>query len=123
MKDAFPDILADWHRWANGFKVVAGHGTSAMFAGVRSSRQWDDSSDVAEQTMHSNEMKHIDFLIMGDGKGQGGLLPEYRTALQILARNIATGIYNWNSQLLPSNVQERVELIAKAKAALLAKMG
>ena len=109
------DMLAEWHRWASGYKVVAGHGTSAMFSGVRSSRQWDDSSEVAEGSLHNDEMQALDFNI-------GELCLLFQTALRLQARNLATGIHVWNSARLPQDRDERVKVLIDARNALRARM-
>ena len=85
------DLLADWHRWAR-FQIVASHGTtSAMFAGVRSSRQWDSENDVIDGTIRDQTMRAFDFHV-------NELDHLYRTALQIQARNLASGVHVWRSE-------------------------
>jgi hypothetical protein len=114
-REIFNAILADWHIWATGFKPVSGHGKSAMFTDVRSSRQWDDVEDVIDGTLHNEQMKAVDFNV-------NELPALYRTAIQISARNIALGHSVWSSARLPQDQQERAELVADARAALLERL-
>ena len=104
-------ILCDWHRWATGWTGVAAHGACAMFAGFRSSRQWDGEGDIADATIHNTRMKAVDFHV-------SELAPMHRTALQIQARNLSTGRSVWNSARLPADVQERALVLADARIAL-----
>ncbi len=104
-------ILCDWHRWASGWTGVAAHGACAMFAGFRSSRQWDGDDDIADATIHNTKMKAVDFHV-------SELVPMHRTALQIQARNLHTGRSVWSSARLPADVKERAVVLADARVAL-----
>ena len=109
------DLLADWHRWARGFQIVASHGTSAMFAGVRSSRQWDSENDVIDGTIRDQTMRAFDFHV-------NELDHVYRTALQIQARNLVTGKSVWASPRLPNDLESRAQVLGLARAALLSRL-
>lgn len=104
-------LLADWHQWARGYQPVASHGTSAMFQGVRSSRQWDSESDATDASLHNSQMVTVDFHI-------GELSPLQRTALGIHARNLVTGRSVWSSARLPADVAERAVILGEARRAL-----
>ena len=110
------DLLAQWHRWSDGFQPVASHGTSAMFCDVRSSRQWDNAGDVADAVCHNTEMKALDFHIME-------LKPDYRTAIGINARNLVTGRSVWTSARLPDDIEKRAEILRDARSELLRRLG
>lgn len=110
------DLLAQWHRWANGFKIVVSHGTSAMFQGAPSSRQWDNADEVADAVCHNTEMKSLDFHIME-------LEPVARTAICINARNLVTGSSVWVSARLPKDIEQRAVILGKARAELLKRLG
>ena len=110
------DLLADWHRWARGYQAVAGHGTSAMFAGAKSSsRQYDSENETTDASLHNSQMKAVDFAI-------NELEPLYRTALGIAARNLVTGRSVWTSARLPADMQERAAVLGQARAALLVRL-
>jgi hypothetical protein len=114
-KEILDSLLGEWHRWSKGFQVVAGHGTSAMFTGVRSSRQWDSEHDVVDGALHNEQMKAVDFHI-------GELCDNFRTALGINARNIVTGKSVWSSPRLPENQKDRCELLANARFELVIRL-
>lgn len=105
------DLLASWHKWASGWSGVAAHGSCAMFTGVRSSRQWDSANDVVDGSLHNDQMKAIDFIVME-------MEPVHRTAIQIKARNLATGNSVWSSPRLPKDPEERAVLMMEAMNAL-----
>lgn len=105
------DLLSSWHKWASGWSGVAAYGSCAMFTGVRSSRQWDSANDVVDGYLHNSQMKAIDFHVME-------LDPVHRTAIQIKARNLATGANVWSSPRLPQDPEERAVLMLEAMNAL-----
>lgn len=105
------DLLAAWHKWASGWSGMASHGACAMFSGVRSSRQWDSANDVVDGSLHNDQMKAIDFHVME-------LDPVHRTAIQIKARNLATGVSVWNSPRLPKDPEELAVVMMEATNAL-----
>jgi len=109
------DLLTSWHKWAKGWAGVAAHGACAMFAGVRSSRQWDSSSDVLDGSLHNATMQSIDFQV-------GELPPVQRTAIQLLARNLATGVHVWHSPRLPSDPQELALVLLESRNALMRRL-
>lgn len=100
------DLLAAWHKWAAGWAGVAAYGSCAMFTGVRSSRQWDSANDVVDGDLHNSQMQAVEFAINGDERGQGAMPNPYRTAIQIHARNLATGASVWSSPRLPVDPEE-----------------
>lgn len=109
------DLLVEWHKWAKGWLGVASHGSCAMFAGVKTSRQWDSENDISGETLHHEQMKSFDFEVME-------LEPVYRTALQINARNLATGSNVWKSPRLPNDLQSRAQLLGLARTELLKRL-
>lgn len=109
------DLLASWHRWASGFSAVATHGASAMFTGVRSSRQWDDEDDLVDGALHVEQMKAVDFHITE-------LEPLHRTAIGIQARNLVTGRSVWTSARLPVDIEERAIIVMEARNNLMRRL-
>lgn len=109
------NLLAEWHRWAKGFQIVSAHKSSAMFQGVRSSRQWDTENEVIDGTLHDQTMRAFDFNV-------NELEPVYRTALQFQARNLATGKSVWSSPRLPDDLESRAQLLGLARVALLNRL-
>lgn len=110
------DLLCAWHRWADKWSPCAGHGSCAMFTGVKSSRQFDSEGDVADASLHNTQMKAIDFHV-------SEMSEVYRTALQICARNLATGAAVWRSPRLPQDAEKCQEVVTAAKVELLVRLG
>ena len=102
------EILSDWHRWARGWSGVAASRACAMFSNVKSSKQWDSEGDVTDAALHNDQMKTVDFHV-------NELEPLHRTALQIQARNLVTGVSVWHSARLPSDVSLRAVILADAR--------
>lgn len=109
------DLLADWFKWSNAYQAVAAHGASAMFTGVRSSRQFDSENDVIDAGLHNGKMESIDFHI-------NQLIPLHRTALGMQARNLSTGYQVWKSARLPDDVAQRAAILGEARGLLMARL-
>ena len=109
------DLIVEWWRWSKGWTGVAGYNTCAMFHDVKSSRQWDSETDVLDGSLHNSQMKAVDFHI-------GELDATHRTAIQIQARNLATGASVWRSPRLPTDPNELAKVITEAKLALLKRL-
>lgn len=105
------DLLCEWFRWSQGYQPVAAHGTSAMFAGVKSSRQWDSENEATDGSLHNEQMKTVDFNV-------NEMEPLHRTAIGIQARNLVTGRSVWTSARLPVDVQQRAAVLGEARSAL-----
>lgn len=119
MKDDTNEILSallcDWHRWACGYKHVGGINTSPMFREVKTGRQWDTVDEIIDSDIEHSRMDALDHIIMG-------LIPTHRTAIQIQARNLHTGRSVWTSARLPADLEQRLKVLAEARAALLCKL-
>lgn len=102
------EILSDWHRWARGWSGVQASSSCAMFTNAKSSRQWDSEDDVTDTALHNEQMKSVDFHV-------NELEPLHRTALQLQARNLATGFHVWHSARLPSDVGQRAVILGDAR--------
>ena len=113
--DILDSLLADWHCWASNFRHVSQSGSCAMFTDVKSSRQWQDSDELHDNAKHNSTMKAIDFHVTQ-------LEPAQRTAIQIKARNLVTGVNVWTSARLPTDPQARAVILMAAKSALLARL-
>ena len=109
------ELLAQWHAWAKGWGALERHATSAMFTGVRSSRQWDSENDIAGNAAHHATMEALDFHV-------NELSHLWRTALLIQARNLYTGRSVWVSARLPSDPAQRTAVLVEARSALIARL-
>ena len=113
--DILNSLLSDWHCWCSNFRHVAQSGSCAMFSDVKSSRQWQDSDELHDNAKHNSTMKAIDFHV-------NELEPAQRTAIQIKARNLVTGVNVWTSARLPADPEARAVILMIAKTALLARL-
>ena len=86
-----------------------------MFHQCKSGKQYEEQYDIAEQSLDDDAMRSIDFHVYE-------LSPTMRTAIQINARNLATGRAVWRSERLPADSAERAIVLAGARAALLVRL-
>jgi hypothetical protein len=82
-------LLADWHNWSAGYKPQT-IGACAMFKAAKSPRHWDTTAEIDDTMLDQAAMKAIDFAVLGDAKGLGGMVEPYRSAILVKARNLAT---------------------------------
>lgn len=86
-----------------------------MFCKAISPRHWQLTEELADETIHASTMQAVNFAVFE-------LPPDQRTAIQINARNLATGKNVWTSARLPTDLQARQLLLADAKSALMARL-
>lgn len=111
----FDDLLTRWHHWSRGYRAIADVGSSPMFRQAKSGRQYETQYDLAERSLEDSAMETVDFHVYE-------LPPVQRTAIQINARNLATGRSVWTSERLPGDAAERAIVLAGARAALLGRL-
>lgn len=111
----FDDLLCRWHHWSRGYRPIADVGSSPMFRQAKSGRQYETQYDLAERSLEDSAMESVDFHIFE-------LPPTQRTAIQINARNLATGRSEWRSERLPADSTERAIVLAGARAALMLRL-
>lgn len=115
IRQLFDDLLCQWHHWSRGYRPIADVGSSPMFHQCKSGKQYEEQYDIAEQSLDDDAMRSIDFHVYE-------LSPTMRTAIQINARNLATGRAVWRSERLPADSAERAIVLAGARAALLVRL-
>lgn len=115
IRQLFDDLLCQWHHWSRGYRPMADVGSSPMFHQCKSGRQYDSQYELAEQSLDDDAMRSIDFHVYE-------LPPTQRTAIQLNARNIATGRQVWRSVRLPEDTVERAIVLAGARAALMVRL-
>lgn len=109
------DLLADWHRWAKGYQYVGDIHGSPMFNHAKSPRGWDTVGDIVDTEIDGGRMATVNFHIFE--------LPSVQcTAIQINARNLATGKAVWNSARLPQDPQERAIVLRDARNELMRRL-
>ncbi|MCC6509962.1 MAG: hypothetical protein IT423_12720 [Pirellulaceae bacterium] len=114
-RELLDDILRRWHNWSAGYRAIADVGSSPMFRQAKSGRQYESQYEIAEHQIDDDAMAAVDFHVYE-------LEPMHRTALQINARNLATGRAVWRSERLPADSAERAIVLAGARAALLVRL-
>lgn len=102
------ELLALWWKAESQWSPVAGFpDVCPSCAGWRSSRQYDSDNGAADGDSRGMLIRHV-----------GGVVRQidepYRTALYMLARNIATGAQVWRSARLPENTQARASVVSDA---------
>ena len=114
-RELLDDILRRWHNWSAGYRAIADVGSSPMFRQAKSGRQYESQYEIAEHQIDDDAMAAVDFHVYE-------LEPMHRTALQINARNIATGRSVWTSARLPTDLQARAVLLGEARTALAGRL-
>ena len=107
-------LLEDWHRWSSKTQVTSMPGKCAMFAQAQTPRHWDTTGDIDDEAISKSTMDALDFAILGDKRGQGGMVEPYRTAITFYARNLASKVSVWHSPRLPVDQVERVKITNEA---------
>lgn len=117
LPQALDAILSEWHRWAQGEQFGSGYGYSPMFQRAGSGRSGAESEDeVNDATIRRSTMQAVNFHIFELGNVQ------WITAIQMQARNLATGKQVWASPRLPQDIAARAVLLADARNALMARL-
>ena len=115
-KDQLDGLLREWHQWQRGYSPVPTCSADPMFRNVRSSKNWDSTSDVIQDELHGSTMETIE--------AQVSELPDvdkvrpYRSAIYAIARNLHVGANVWSNPRLPTDPMERGIVIMEARNAL-----
>jgi hypothetical protein len=115
-------LLEDWHRWSSKTELVSAAGKCAMFAQAQSPRHWDSTGDIDDAQIQQSTMDAIDFAILGDRRGQGGMTEPHRTAVTFYARNLASKVSVWHSPRLPADQLERMVIVNQGLDLLVKKL-
>ena len=105
------ELLVPWHFWSKGYHLVGDIHSSPMFNHARTPRGWDTVAEIVEHEIDAPAMVTLNFHVFE-------LCPEYRTAIQINARNLATGKSVWTSARLPADLMQRQLLLRDAREPL-----
>lgn len=115
-------LLSDWHVWASKTAVSSMPGKCAMFAQAQTPRHWDSTGDIDDAQIQQSTMDAIDFAVLGDKRGQGGMTEPYRTAITFYARNLASKLTVWHSPRLPADQLERMAIVNQGLDLLVKKL-
>lgn len=103
-------LLSDWHAWSAGYSVLPTCGACAMFKDAKSPKHWETTADIDDAAIHKSTMDALDFAILGDKRGQGGLIEPYRAAVTTYARNLVVRVSVFNNPRLPKDPLERAAI-------------
>ena len=109
------DLLVQWHYWCRSYRHMCDIGSSAMFKEAKTQRVWDTVAEIVADEIDTGRMAAVDFHV-------SELEPLHRTALQIQARNLATGKHVWTSARLPTDLAERSAILGEARKLLMSRL-
>lgn len=112
-KAVLDGLLSDWHRWASKTAISSMPGKCAMFAQAQTPRHWDSTGDIDDEAINRSTMDALDFAILGDNRGQGGLQEPYRAAVTVYARNLAVSVSVFSNPRLPKDPLERAAITGR----------
>ena len=114
------DLLERWHVWKSGYRGQRSWGTaSPTCRGAQSGMLYDRENGALDASIENTIMRGFDETV-------GRVAQPWNTALQLQARNLATGYEVWHSPRLPESRDEREVLLLEARnklMSLLAKDG
>lgn len=110
------DLLSSHHKWARRTKFGKGYPSeSASCKDARASRQYDDSNGALDSGLDDSRMEAFDAVLYR-------IEQPWLTALQVQARNLATGSNVWSSPRLPVDPLERSILTLEARNKILKEL-
>ena len=110
------DLLSSHHKWARRTRFGKGYPSeSASCKDARASRQYDDSNGALDSGLDDSRMEAFDAVLYR-------IEQPWLTALQVQARNLATGSNVWSSPRLPVDPLERSILTLEARNKILKEL-
>lgn len=107
------DLLSRWHRYSISTPPDIGYYKANPSCRLyRASRQYDAENGARDSDTEASIMEAVDHAIEM-------MEQPWSTAVQLNARNLATGITVWISPRLPADDIERAHLLMHARAKLL----
>lgn len=107
MTATLEDILSRWHHYCKQYSPVPVSGADPMFRAAVSPKGWDDTSDIADDAVHRQQMAAVDFAV-------SEMQDPYKAAIYIKARCCYTGNNSWLSPRLPQDPLERGVVVRDA---------
>lgn len=116
LAEVISDLLARWHQWSAGHVYATGYASiNAACRMARASRQYDDQNGSLDAQIDVSLMEAVD--------AQIDEIPQpWRTALEVQARNLATGAAVWSSPRLPKDDQARRAVVVEARRQFAARL-
>ena len=103
------DLLSRWHAWCAGHSYASGFSSvNAACRMARASRQYDDTNGSLDAQIDVSLMEAVDAQL-------NEIAQPWRAALDVLARNLHTGVSVWSNPRLPLDDRARAELVYVAR--------
>jgi hypothetical protein len=110
------DLLAKWHAWSQSYSLGKGYPSSdPIFGHSKSASHWDSRNGALDAVVDGKIMEAFDAVIWQVPR-------PHLTALQFLARNLASRAQVWTSPYLPKDEDERAVLLMEARNMLLRRL-
>lgn len=110
------DLLVSHHKWSRRVRFGKGYpAQSASCKPAMASRQYDDDNGALDSGLDNSRMEAFDAVLYR-------IAQPHLTALQIQARNMATGVNVWTSPRLPADVEERHVILLEARNKLMKEL-
>lgn len=111
------DLLASWHRWSQCNRAPNGYySINPACKLYRTSTQHDTENGARDSDADNMTMQAMDHAI-------DRIEQPWQTAIQINARNLATGLSVWSSPRLPTDDIDRAQMVVKARNMLMIELG
>ena len=106
------DLLSRWAHWCRPVGLGRGfNGTAVVVGQFQISRQYDDANGALDSDTSSRIMDDFSEAVFK-------LIPPYSYAIQMQARNLATGHWVWRHPRLPPPGDELKEIVTVARRQL-----
>ncbi|WP_050463263.1 hypothetical protein [Herbaspirillum autotrophicum] len=91
-KEIADALLQEWHDWSAAYRPALGMpGCSPSSRQAQSSKQWQSTHEIAEESVRKAEMEVIEWCV-------DALKPQYRQAIGIEMRNRGSGAMVWRQR-------------------------
>src|ERR1700758_567633 len=100
------DLLARWHNWGRNYKANQQTPRDPIFRDAKSGRGWDSTDEIIEDELMGSAMEAIDFQV-------SEMKDPHRSAIYVLAKNLATERSVWFHPRLPTDPLERATIVAE----------
>jgi hypothetical protein len=113
------EILAKWHQWQQGYRLVKAFNDRALVVGEyeasRDSKRKHLDLERADEELDDYRMRQVDFEV-------SEMEHPHKAAIYELARCLTTGVYVWISPRLPSDKEVREVIVRNARRILTARL-
>ncbi len=109
------DLLARWHQYRPTARTARGFAPKSLVCGdYKTSRQYDDTNGALDDDLSDMRSRAVDFQVQQ-------MADPHKTAIYMLARNLATGYEVWNSPRLPTGDALKI-IVREARGMLIGRL-